>query len=307
MRVRVETPARLHFGFLDLSGETGRIYGGVGLGIDRPRAVLEAEPAEAVETDASPYFERLLRGAVDVLGVSGARLEVHDALPRHVGLGSGTQHASAVLEAVARANGLESTRRGVREMGRGVRSGVGRAVFEGGGFVVDAGHPSDADRCERRVPPVAVRHDLPSDWRFVVAVPDGKGSHGEGEERSMRRVVGDDGGIGDLVRREFLGTVLPGVAEGDLPTFGAGVAELDRLNGEWYAGEQDGVYHDASASLVESLAAHDAVAGAGQSSWGPAVYAVTTAERADAVADSVGVQTHVASPDNVGARVSLLR
>jgi beta-ribofuranosylaminobenzene 5'-phosphate synthase len=307
MRVRVETPARLHFGFLDLSGETGRIYGGVGLGIDRPRAALEAEPAEVVETDASPYFERLLGDAVDVLGVSGARLEVHDALPRHVGLGSGTQHASAVLEAVARANGLESTRRGVREMGRGVRSGVGRAVFEGGGFVVDAGHPSDTDRCERRVPPVSVRHDLPSDWRFVVAVPDGKGSHGEDEERSMRRVVGDDGGIGDLVRREFLGTVLPGVAEGDLPTFGAGVAELDRLNGEWYAGEQDGVYHDASASLVESLAAQDAVAGAGQSSWGPAVYAVTTSERADAVADSVDVQTHVASPDNVGARVSLLR
>lgn len=305
MRVRVETPARLHFGFLDLSGETGRLYGGVGVGIDRPRAVVEAEPAEGVGTDGGAYFEDLVCEAVDVLDVPGARLEVREALPRHVGLGSGTQHASAVLEAVARANGVEPTRRGAREMGRGVRSGVGRAVFERGGFVVDAGHTPDAPREKRRIPPVSVRRSLPSDWRFVVAVPDGVGAHGDDEERRMRRVVGEEAGTGDGVRREFLGRVLPGAAEGDIGSFGAGVAELDRLNGVWYADEQDGVYHDASAPLVERLRVHEAVAGAGQSSWGPSVYALTAEERAHEVADSVDVTTYVASPDNVGALVSL--
>jgi beta-ribofuranosylaminobenzene 5'-phosphate synthase len=306
MRVRVETPARLHFGFLDLSGDTGRLFGGVGVGIDRPSAVVEAEEAGGVETDAGAYFEGLVREAVEVLGVEGARLEVTDALPRHVGLGSGTQHASAVLEAVARANGVEATRRHARGMGRGVRSGVGRAVFEDGGFVVDAGHPVGEDRSDRRVPSVAVRHPLPSDWRFVVAVPDGSGAHGEAEERRMRRVVGDESRTGDAVRRAFVGRVLPGAAEGEVEGFGAGVAELDRLNGEWYADEQGGVYHEASEPLVESFAAHDAVTGAGQSSWGPSVYAVTTAEHADDVADSVEEETYVASPENRGARVSLL-
>ncbi|MFP4174443.1 MAG: beta-ribofuranosylaminobenzene 5'-phosphate synthase family protein, partial [Halobacteriales archaeon] len=236
MRVRVETPARLHFGFLDLSGETGRLYGGVGVGIDRPRALVEAERADGVvvNADDAAYFENLVRDAVEALDVPGAYLEVQDALPRHVGLGSGTQHASAVLEAVARANGVEATRRHVREMGRGVRSGVGRAVFEDGGFVVDAGHPVDADRHERRVPSVAVRHDLPSEWRLVVGVPDGAGAHGETEERRMRRVVSDPSGTGDAVRRAFLGRVLPGAAEGNVESFGEGVAELDRLNGELY-------------------------------------------------------------------------
>lgn len=310
MRVRVETPARLHFGFLDLSGETGRLYGGVGVGIDHPRAVVEAEPADGVEIEAAgaeDYFGDIVHRAVEVLGVGGARLVVRDSLPRHVGLGSGTQHASAVLEAVARANGVEATREDVRSLGRGVRSGVGRAVFEEGGFVVDAGHDPDTPRSARRVPPVAVRHELPSDWRFVVAFPDGEGAHGEDEERRMERVVGADEGIADSVRRELVARILPGASEGDASLFGAGVAELDRLNGVWYTEEQDGVYDSSSAPIVEEFAAHSSVTGAGQSSWGPSVYAVTTSEDAEDVASSVGVPTLVASPDNVGARVSLLR
>ena len=313
MRVRVETPARLHFGFLDLSGETGRLYGGVGVGIDSPRAVVEAEPAQSVEVigakgDESAYFESLVSEAVDTLGVSGARLNVVETLPRHVGLGSGTQHASAVLEAVARVNGVEATHKHARALGRGVRSGVGRGVFENGGFVVDAGHPTETPAQERVVPPVAVRHELPSDWRFVVAVPDGKGAHGEEEERSMNRVVGTNKNIADAVRKEVVARVLPGAAEGDLSSFGTGIEKFDRLNGEWYAGssEQEDIYNDASADVVERLQANEAVAGAGQSSWGPAVYALTTADDAREVADSVDEETFVASPHNAGARLSLL-
>ena len=313
MRVRVETPARLHFGFLDLSGETGRLFGGVGVGIDLPRAVVEAEPAQSVEVigakgDELAYFESLVSEAVDALGVSGAHLEVVKTLPRHVGLGSGTQHASAVLEAVARVNGVEATHEHARTLGRGVRSGVGRGVFENGGFVVDAGHPTETPTEERVVPPVAVHHELPSDWRFVVAVPEGKGTHGKEEERSMNRVVGTDKNIADAVRKEFVARVLPGAAEGNISSFGAGIEEFDRLNGEWYAGsdEQDDIYNDASVDVIEKLQSNEAVAGAGQSSWGPAVYALTTAENAREVADSVDEETFVASPDNAGARLSLL-
>lgn len=312
-RVRVETPARLHFGFLDLSGDTGRIYGGVGVGIDKPRAIVEAEPAQTVDVvgaENTAYFESLVVEAVETLGVSGARLEVVESLPRHVGLGSGTQHASAVLEAVGRANGVEVTREHARALGRGVRSGVGRAAFESGGFVVDSGHEAQTSAEERAVPSVTVRHELPSDWRFVVAVPEGKGAHGEEEERSMKRVVGSDENVADAVREEFVAHVLPGASEGDISSFGAGIEEIDRLNGVWYAGseEQDDIYNEASAEVVERLKNHTAVAGAGQSSWGPAVYALTTAEDASEVAASVDdeAETFVASPDNVGARLSLL-
>lgn len=311
-RVRVETPARLHFGFLDLSGASGRLYGGLGVGIDSPRAVVEAEPSgkvDVVGAEDTDYFERLVSNAVEVLGVPGASVEVLESLPRHVGLGSGTQHASGVLEAVARANGVSTTRKHVRTLGRGVRSGVGRGVFERGGFVADSGHPPDADHEDRTVPAVVAHHPLPTNWRFVVAVPDGKGTHGEKEERSMKRVVGKKEAVGESVRREFVARVLPGAAEGNLESFGAGVEEIDRLNGEWYSdsGEQGGVYDDASAAVIERFKETKHIAGAGQSSWGPAAYALTTEEHADDIAASVDERTYVSAPDNRGARLSPLR
>ncbi|HEX9117301.1 MAG TPA: GHMP kinase, partial [Anaerolineae bacterium] len=42
MEVRVEASARLHLGLLDLNGELGRLYGSLGVAIDRPRLVLNA-------------------------------------------------------------------------------------------------------------------------------------------------------------------------------------------------------------------------------------------------------------------------
>jgi len=281
------------------------------VGIDRPRAVVEAEAAgetEVVGAEDTEYFERLVSDAVEVLGVQGASVEVVDSLPRHVGLGSGTQHASAVLEAVGRANGVEPGREDVRALGRGVRSGVGRGVFERGGFVADSGHSPDADHGDRTVPAVVAHHSLPTNWRFVVAVPEGKGAHGEAEERSMKRVVGEKEDIAESVRREFVARVLPGAAEGNLESFGAGVEEIDRLNGEWYSdsGEQGGVYDDASAGVIEQFKNTKHVAGAGQSSWGPAAYALTTEENADEVASAVEEPTFVSASENRGARLSLL-
>src|SRR4051812_44882674 len=38
----VETPARLHFGVLDLSGRLGRCFGGLGAAIPSPSLLLEA-------------------------------------------------------------------------------------------------------------------------------------------------------------------------------------------------------------------------------------------------------------------------
>ena len=43
--VFVEAPARLHFGVLDLRGDLGRRFGGVGAAVPSPSLLLEARPA----------------------------------------------------------------------------------------------------------------------------------------------------------------------------------------------------------------------------------------------------------------------
>jgi len=289
-RVSVTAYARLHFGFCNLSLARERLYGSLGVALDSPQIRVTAAPHDGVHC-THPTVREYAERAVDLLDVSGADLSVEGEFPRHVGLGSGTQFALATLVAVARAHDVEVDVRGLApDLGRGGRSGVGVATFEEGGFVLDAGHPTARFTTARpevgqwSVPPVAARHPIPDDWRFLLVVPDTPaGPSGDAEDRSMRSVVESappspsDRLAGVVTRR-----VLPAITESSVERFGAAVAEIGRLNGTWYADEQGGVYRPPAGELVASLDDDPAVYGAGQSSWGPAVYGVTDAERATA-------------------------
>jgi len=290
----VSAGARLHVGFGNLSLSHDRLYGGIGVGLAAPRTVVEAEPADAVRVEGAADAEAVRSFAersVDLLDIPGAAVTVHEQFPRHVGLGSGTQLALSVYAAVARAHDRAvDARAAAPQLGRGGRSGVGVATFEDGGLVVDGGHPTErftTDRPERgswTVPPVIARHDLPDDWRFVLAIPDlPRGRHGDDEDRSMRSVVTDaDPTVADRVAAVLTRRLLPGVAAGDVDAVGDAVEAIGRHNGSWYADEQGGVYRPPVGRLVEALSAAPSVAGAGQSSWGPTTYGLTDADRAPA-------------------------
>jgi beta-ribofuranosylaminobenzene 5'-phosphate synthase len=106
-----------------------------------------------------------------------------------------------------------------------------------------------------------------------------------------------------------LTSLLPGLAERDLPEFGAALTRLQRLVGEAFAPAQGGVFHPRAGALVEAMLRLGA-AGAGQSSWGPAVYGIVEGE--DAGRDLVArIEAELAGRgrvdlvrfDNRGARV----
>jgi len=306
---RASTGARLHFGFCNLSLSHERLYGALGVGLREPRVVVDAESADRVRVEttdgdgpavdaADPAVDEVrayARTAVDLLDVEGARVAVRESLPRHAGLGSGTQLAAATLAAVAAAHGEEPrVRERAPALGRGGRSGVGVATFEAGGFVLDAGHPTARFTTDRpadgewTVPPVAARHGVPDDWRFLLVRPDADpGRDGDAEDDAMRTAVERaDPGLADRIGGIVTRRALPAVATGNVERFGAAVSEIGRLNGAWYADEQGGVYRPPVGELVASLSASAAVFGAGQSSWGPTVYGVTDAANADAAADA---------------------
>jgi beta-ribofuranosylaminobenzene 5'-phosphate synthase len=334
--VRVSAGARLHFGFQNLSLAHDRLYGGVGVGLAEPRVAVRAAPSATVSVDAAAdampavggderadrdAARRYAERARDVLDVPGAAVTVERALPRHVGLGSGTQLALATYAAVARANGVDPRpREHAPALGRGGRSGVGVATFESGGFVVDAGHPTarfttdEPARGEWQTPPVVARHALPDDWRFLLVVPDADaGRNGDAEAASMRSVVERaDGTVADAVAGALTRTLLPAAATDDRPRFADGMSELGRLNGTWYADEQGGVFRPPVGEIVDRLARSDAVGGVGQSSWGPAVYALTNRDHvddalaaADDALDATGIDgdTMAVAPATRGARV----
>ncbi|HSC70522.1 MAG TPA: DUF98 domain-containing protein, partial [Candidatus Methylomirabilis sp.] len=172
MKIVVETPARLHLGFIDLNGECGRIFGSIGVALDRPRYVLEAISGEGIQPDGTSDGAEALETLRDVrsrLGVEGGVIirEI-ESVPRHMGFGSGTQRRLAAAFAVSRLAGKPvPVPELARLVGRGRRSGVGIAVFQQGGLVVDAGRRTESDgrpaQNDLDIPPVIFRHPVPQD------------------------------------------------------------------------------------------------------------------------------------------------
>lgn len=289
MNVTVAAGGRLHFGFRNLSLARERLYGAVGIGLAEPRVRVRAAPAATLEC-ADPTARAYAETALDLLELPGATVTVEEPLPRHVGLGSGTQLACAVLTAVARAHRRESrVRERAPTLGRGGRSGIGVATFCGGGAIADVGHPASAHTPEPpangewETPPVDWRESVPDPLRFLLVLPDvPAGRDGDAEDRSIRRVVERaDPRTADRVEAA-VGRLRAGLRTGDPERVGSAVDAIDRLNGRWYADVQGGCHRDPVGTVVDSLAGAEAVDGAGQSSWGPAVYGVTDVDRAAA-------------------------
>ena len=292
--VFVEAPARLHFGVLDLRGDLGRRFGGIGAAVPSPSLLLEAAPAATLSVDGPPgEATRALEFARRFLakhGVDGARLCLHRTIPTHAGLGSGTQLALAVARALAELHGLPTEVTSLaRAVDRGRRSAVGTWTFAHGGFVLEGGRrPGDPG-----VAPLLAHLPMPSAWRCVVVVPQGKpGLTGEEEAAAFARLRAPDAHAVERVAHLVLMQILPAVAEADLPRFGAALTQVQEITGGWFAEAQGGVFAPASAALVRRLSEWGAC-GVGQSSWGPAVYgmvgdAVQAATLAARARDAIG-------------------
>ena len=288
-RVFVEAPARLHFGVLDLRGDLGRRFGGIGAAVPAPSLLLEARPSSELRAEG-PDAPRALEFARRFAAHHGLDLRlhicVHRAIPAHAGLGSGTQLALAVARAAAELTGLPTDvadLAGAVERGR--RSGVGTWTFAHGGFVLEGGRRELADQ----VAPLLARLSVPAAWRCVVVVPKGNpGLAGEEEAAAFARLPPPSAREVERVAHLVLMQLLPALAEADLPGFGAALGEVQRITGGWFARAQGGVFAPGeTGDLIERLREWGAT-GVGQSSWGPAAYGIVgDAELARVLAERV--------------------
>ena len=296
MTIVVRTPARLHLGLLDTNGDLGRLYGSIGVAIERPNVVLEAELADglSVEGQEAERVAAFARRFLDRYPLPhGACLRLKAGIPSHVGLGSGTQLALAVGTALARLGGLKlSVVEIAVVMGRGVQSGIGTAAFQHGGFVLDGGHrstrnaevASTADAqppaaAGKGVPPVLFRHPFPEDWYFVVVVPEtGAEFSGEREQRAFQTLPPAPPTLVEKISRLVLMKMLPALVERDIVCFGQALTEVQRLVGDCFAPAQGRRYANTLSERLVDFLLDKGAAGSGQSSWGPAVYALVGGE-----------------------------
>ena len=281
--VFVEAAGRLHFGVLDLRGALGRWFGGVGTSAPAPTLLVSAAPADTLDvsgTDADRAGDAARRVLAHFGIAGGARIRVHRALPPHAGLGSGTQLALAVARAIAELHGIAADAPTLaRVVGRARRSAIGTWTFTAGGLVVEGGRLQDRDE----VSPLLVRMPFPPSWRCVVAVPATQpGISGAAEAAAFAALPAPRERDVERVAHLVLMALLPALAEGDLHTFGRALTEIQTINGRWFAPAQGGTFAPGPSESIVRRMAEWGACGVGQSSWGPAVYAITSGQEAAA-------------------------
>jgi beta-ribofuranosylaminobenzene 5'-phosphate synthase len=308
----VSAPARLHFGMLDPAGIGARRFGGCGVAVESPRVLVAVASrsrrevtARGSQPERAAAFATRARAAFAYHG--GVEVDVREAIPPHVGLGSGTKLGLAIALAVAELAGVSAGPQQLAEAtGRGARSSVGSWTFSAPGLVVEAGVGDGGS-----ISPLVARHPMPERWRCVLALPLGaKGLSGNAEDRFFGLLRQARPAIEPSVSRLVLTALLPGLVTGDIAEFGAALSAIQREIGSMFAAQQGGVFHPRAAPVVAAL--HRLGVGAvGQSSWGPAVYGIVDgSERATAVAEELrgavgaGTDVRVVDFDRRGARVA---
>lgn len=282
--VSVTAPARLHLGFVDLCGDLGRRYGGLGLTLAGLCTRLTMRRA-ASWSAGGPSSERALvqaQALMRTLALGGAvAIDVHEAIPEHVGLGSGTQLALAVCSGLMRLFELDTELRELaRITGRGVRSGIGLGAFESGGFIVDGGRgTSDSP------PPVICQALFPDAWRVLLVFDrDRQGLNGGQEVAAFQSLPPMSPAISGSLCRSLLMQVLPALAERDFDRFSDGLTAIQDRIGDYFAPLQGGRYSSPRVAEVLAWLQQQGIRGLGQSSWGPTGFAIIeNAARAEGV------------------------
>jgi beta-RFAP synthase len=284
---RVVAPSRLHFGLLHVpvagltrwpDGLPVRRFGGVGLMVNEPGVAVSVEAA-ADWSGHGPNGNRALDYARRVAAALAdgcerpLRVTVERCPPEHVGLGVGTQLGLAVARAVSTELGFTgiNVRDLARWVGRAERSGIGSHGFAHGGLLVEGG------KRDAELAVLLGRYEFPSDWRIVLARPRSTQStwSGPAEQHAFNRTRQANAilPLTERMARVLLVGILPAVLEHDCGTFGKAVQEYNQQAGRMFTNDQGGVYSSPLVQRLVESARQLGATGAGQSSWGPTIFA----------------------------------
>lgn len=313
--VEVRTYCRLHFGLTSLGHDSTRPqFGGVGVMVNAPGACLQITPSDSFRV-AGPSSQRVNKFAVTIAeqwhlpALSDVGIKIVSAPREHVGLGVGTQLALAVAAGLGEALGLawRDPLRLAQLTRRGRRSAVGTYGFLQGGLIVDGGHSR-----EDTLGQLLHRVEVPEDWRFVLFMPTTQvGCAGTVEERAFAELPAVPLRVTAEMEQIATDQLIPALVVADFARFSEALFRYGTLAGQCFAAVQGGAFSSPQTAELIAWLRGRGIAGVGQSSWGPTVFALT-ADQSSAeqlvreftgYPGSVDYEVLIAPPANEGARV----
>jgi beta-RFAP synthase len=294
--VRITTGARLHFGLLDVTTP----FGGCGVMIDTPETIVQFSESPDFTFSQSDgglnHQDRatdIARRIVERLGTAGplprAHVRVLCTAPAHTGLGSGTQLSLAIAEGLIRvsdgqlssgresklATELSNEQRAIwlQSSDRGRRSAVGTYGYLNGGLILEGFGPPDDGAALNTL---HERLELPSTWRVAIILPATRAIdvvYGDQEQAKFNALRRADSSSRESLKAILSERLIPAIRAGDFADFCVATHQYNHDSGLLFADVQGGPYNGAATTRLIADLRGTGLAGVGQSSWGPGVFA----------------------------------
>lgn len=297
--IRIQTGRRLHFGlFTPLPVvELDLAYGGLGMMVDEPGVVVEADYAKQWSYEGES-LERV-KHVISIIqqmepALKPAAIRVCYVAPTHQGWGTGTQLALGVARACYESSRLPwSAKKIASQLGRGKRSGIGVVGFERGGLLLDPGRLASRGESNESMPEV-VSHQFPKEWSIVLVEPGSEqGLHSDQERQAFTQLTEIDQRIVNRLRG-LANESIEAAKRVDFVQFAEQLTEYNRLAGSFYRTVQHGDYSSALNEERLSIMRECGAIGRGQSSWGPGLYGLFSSQRE---AEAFCARCHLAGCD----------
>jgi beta-ribofuranosylaminobenzene 5'-phosphate synthase len=284
--VAIQSPARLHFGLLEVCAGQDRLFGGLGAMIEQPstQLSLKIDPSSVpnrpwtykidAEEPWNSRIESVLKrwiGANAITGLPSIQIRLENQPRMHAGLGSGTQIACATVSLLSNWSKTDSpipTEKLAKITQRGKRSYVGLAGHGQGGFLVD--HGVSTSGSERQID----RYDIPLEWCVVLAKPLSTATISGVVENDYFGQSQFPNPYRESMWDRIQSEIVPALQTADLNQFGSSLYEYGRDAGRVFAKVQGGIYRDQVVALLIDWIRAQGVLATGQTSWGPTVYAI---------------------------------
>ncbi|MAI28907.1 MAG: hypothetical protein CMP38_01735 [Rickettsiales bacterium] len=267
----IDSPARLHLGFMELNDSNPRVFGSVGLAITNfkfKQTIQSNKDFDVICTDKSIKLriEEIIESFSKNYKIRKCKLTVTDFIPLHKGLGSGTQISLNTGFLLSSFNNLNLSIENIsRFLGRGQRSGVGVETFKSGGFIIDTGKQKSSVS-----PPLKlIDFKWPKNWHIIlISHINFSGLHGKKELKEFRKLKNISSRFAKENCFSLLMKIIPGLLENDFYTFADGVQKIQENMSKIFYGNKNN-FSSQNVSKIFSFLRKKNYIGFGQSSWGP--------------------------------------
>ena len=267
--IQIVSPARLHFGFLDLTKNKQKSFGGIGVTINKFNTIINLKKYHklVINGDKSNKVFNLVKKFCKINQIkSNYLINIEKTIPEHIGLGSGTQMALSIGMAINKLNNLNLNILEIGTMlGRGMRSNIGIGSFIQGGFLIDLG-------IKNKFLPVFKKVNFPNEWKILLIKSKNKGLHGNKEQKAFKLLQKSNNKIIGL-HYLVLMKMYPSLIKQNFNEFSKCITEMQNYMGKYFNKMQGGKYSSAIISKIINFLKKEKTLGYGQTSWGPTGFA----------------------------------